>query len=272
MKSLKSIIAFIIPLTTMLLTFTIYIITSNVVHDYKEKISNDYSIVVVAHTPLVKDEFDYIGDIKVKTITTLQKEKIINNIKSSLSKESLTLLKQKLPYFYKIHLDSFPTSSELDYIKNELSLNKNIKKIEIFSKNHNQIYLLLVLINNVTMILFMAILVFVVIVLSKQVTIWFYEQQEKILIMQLHGASILYSASEILKHAIIAAFFSFLIVSGILTFLSMNLQYVIPIELRPVLVTEIVLETAVLKIFGLSFGISLLTIFGVLFRYKIKNA
>ena len=272
MKSLKRVISFIIPLTTMLVTFMIYIITSNVVSDYKQKISNDYSIVIVAHTPIIKEDFNYIGDIQVKGITTLKKDKIINNIQSSLSKTSIDLLKKKLPYFYKIHLNSFPTTSELDYIKNKLSQNKNIKKIEIFSKNHNQIYLLLVLINNVTMILFFAILIFAIIVLSKQVTIWFYEQQEKISIMQLHGASILYSASEILRHAILGALFSFVIISALLIFLSTNLAYVIPIELRPILVTKIVLETELIKLFALSFGISLFTIFGVLFRYKIRNA
>ncbi len=272
MKSLKSIISFIIPLLTMLATFTIYIFTNNVVNDYKKKISKDYSIVIVSHTPLIKDNFDYIGDIKVKSIQTLNKANIINNIKSSLSRASLDLLRQKLPHFYKIHLYSFPTSSQLEYVKNQLSKNSNIKSIEIFSKNHNQIYLLLILINNLTMILFIAILIFAVIVLSKQITIWFYEQREKITIMKLHGASILYSASEILKHAIIAAFISFVLISSLIIFLSSNLQFIIPVELKPILVTQIVLEKEILKVFLLSFGISLFTIFGVLFRYKIKNA
>ena len=256
----------------MLITFMIYILINNAVNDYKEKISNDYSIVVVAHTPIDKDNFDYIGDIKVKSILTLQKENIINSIQSSLSKPSIDLLRKKLPFFYKIHLESFPTSSELAHIKEKLLADKNIKKIEIFSKNHNQIYLLLVLINNITMIVFIAILIFAIIVLSKQVTIWFYEQHEKIEIMQLHGASILYSASEVLRHAIIAAFFSFTIVTVLLFFLSTNLQHIIPVELRSILVTDLVLEKEAIKLFGLAFGISLLTIFGVLFRYKLRNA
>lgn len=272
MKSLKTIISFTIPLLTMLITFTIYIFTNNVVSDYKKKISKDYSIVIVSHNPLVKDNFDYIGNIKVKNIQTLNKENIINNIQSSLSRASLELLRQKLPYFYKIHLESFPTSSQLEYIKKELNKNSNIKSIEIFSKNHNQIYLLLILINNLTMILFLAILIFAIIVLSKQITIWFYEQQEKITIMKLHGASILYSASEILKHAIIAAFISFILISALIIFLSTNLQFIIPIELKPILVTQLILEKEIFKVFILSFGISLFTIFGVLFRYKIKNA
>ncbi len=271
MKSLKHIFAFTIPLTAMLITFAIFLITNNMVQDYKVKISNDYSIVIVTYTPLDKQSLDELAGIKVKTIATLKKEQILENVQSDLSRSSLKLLKQKLPHFYQIYLEDFPTTTELFSIKEELNKNKNIKKVEIFSKNHNQVYLLLLLINNIIIILFAVILIFAMIILSKQVTIWFYEHNERITIFQLHGASILYSASTVLKYAMLGALSASLIVSGIFMFITNNLLLVVPSELTTVINTTFVLKYEIAKLFGLSFGISIVTIFGVLFKYKIKN-
>jgi cell division transport system permease protein len=69
--------------------------------------------------------------------------KLLTTIKTNLSDNSIELLKQKLPNFYQIYLEIFPTSSELEEIKQTLLQNKNIKKVEVFYKNHNQVYLLI---------------------------------------------------------------------------------------------------------------------------------
>jgi cell division transport system permease protein len=271
MKSLKHIFAFIVPLTAMLVTFGLYLITNGMVTDYKEKISNDYSIVIVTHTPLIKENLNQIASIDVKKIVTLKKESILNNIKTDLSTSSMKLLKQKLPHFYQIYLEDFPTSHQLTQIKESLKNNKNIKKVEIFSKNHNQTYLLLLMINNIIVLLFAVILIFAMIILSKQITIWFYEHHERIAIFQLHGASILYSASTVLKYAMIGAFLSSIIVSSLLLFVNNNLNSLVPIELSSIINTQLNFQYEVAKIFALSFGISIVTIIGVLFKYKVKN-
>ncbi len=272
MKSLKNTLTFVIPLTVMLITFSIYLITNNIVNDYKKKISSDYSIVIITHTPLIKENFDTIAGIKVNRINTLSNKSIIDNVKSALSESSIDLLNKRLPHFYEIHLDIFPTSTELKKIRASLLNDKNIKRIEIFSKNHNQIYLLLLMINNIIIVLFGLTLIFVVIILSKQVTIWFFAHNERIMIFQLHGASILYSAAPVIRHAIFGAFLSFLISAGLFAFVAFNLNMILPVELNEILNTKIFVELEVLKLFLLSFGISVVTIFGVLFRYKIKNA
>ncbi len=271
MKFLKNVFAFIIPLCAMLITFTLYLFTQNIVKEYKKKISDDYSIVVITNTPLIKEEINKLANIKVSKIVTLQREKIIDDIKSNLSNTSISLLKQKLPNFYKIHLEEFPTTTELNKIKDELYKNKNIRKVEIFSKNHNQVYLLLLLINEISLILFVVILIFSILILAKQIQIWFYEHQEKIAILQLHGASILYSSSTIIKYAIFSSFLAFLIVAGIFIFLVNNLSLVFPQELNGIVNVDFSLNKELFKLFSLSFGISILTIFGVLVKYKIKN-
>ena len=256
----------------MLITFAIFLFTTKVVDDYKLKISNDYSIVVVANTPLVKDNINELSGIKVQKIVTLEKNKIINNIKDKLSDKSVELLKQRLPYFYKIHLEQYPTSSQLKNAKNELLEIKNIKKVEIFSKNHNQIFLLLLIIQKIIAVVFAIILIYAVIIIAKQIKIWFYEHHEAITIMQFHGASILYSASSVIKHAVFGALISFGIVAALIVLLNNNLELVFPPELQSVVGIKLLVKEELVKIFLLSLFISISTIFGVLFKHKMKNA
>ncbi len=270
MKFLKNTFAFVIPLTAMLISFTIYLFSSNILDNYKKTIANDYSIVVITNTPLIKEEITELGDIRVEKIITLENNKIINNIKSSLSKSSIDLLKQKLPHFYKIKLEVFPTTSQLEIIKNQLYQNKNIRKVEMFSKNHNSVYLLLLLLNQISLILFSIILIFAIIMISKQIRIWFHEHHEKITILKLHGASILYSSSTILKYAIMSSLLSFLIVSGIFIYLVGDIGVLLPKDLEKIVIVTLTINNSLIKIFLLSFGISILTIVGVLLKYKMK--
>ncbi len=271
MKFLKNIFAFIVPLTAMLISFLIYLFASNILENYRIKIANDYSIVIVTNTPLVKEEITKLGGINVEKIITLEKEKIINDIKNDLSSTSIELLKQKLPFFYKIQLEVFPTTSELNIIKDTLYQNKNIRKVEIFSKNHNNVYLLLLLLSQISFILFTIITVFAVIIISKQIRIWFYEHHEKITILKLHGASILYSSSTILRYAIISAILSFIVVSSLFIYLIGNIGVILPNDLENIVIVNLDLNESLTKIFLLSFGISILTIIGVLLKYKLKH-
>lgn len=271
MKFLKNIFAFLIPLTAMLLAFTIYLLIDNVVDNYKTKISKDYSIVIVTNTPLIKDNINELAGIKVERIQTLQKKKIINDIKSNLSNTSIKLLKRKLPNFYQIYLEVFPTTSELEKIKDTLLQNKNIRKVEVFSKNHNQTYLLLVLLNSISFILFTIITIFAIIIIAKQVKLWFHEHSTKIAILRLHGASILYSASSVLNYAIMSSLLSFIFVGAFLYYVSNNMMVIFPVELQSIIDVEINFNYELFKIFALSFSISIFTIIGVLLKYKINN-
>lgn len=271
MKSLKAIFAFLIPLLSMLITFCIFLIINNIVDNYKSKISRDYTIVVVATNPLQKESLNQLAGIKVENIQLLPNEKIVENIKSSLSNSSIELLRQKLPYFYQIQLEIFPTSSELKVIKETLLSNKNIKNVEVFYKNHNQVYLLLLILNSISFILFFVITIFAIIIIAKQIKLWFHEHSVKISILRLHGASILYSASSVLKYALISSFVAFLISSLFLFYISSNIYVLFPLELQDVVNVQINIEAEIIKIFILSFCISIFTIFGVLLKYKINN-
>ena len=271
MKFLKNILTFLIPLCSMLITFVIYILIDNVVENYKKKISNDYSIVIVTNTPLIKENIDELAGIKVERIQTLQKEKIINDIKSNLSDSSIDLLKKKLPSFYQIYLEVFPTTSELKIIRETLLQNKNIRKVEVFYKNHNQTYLLLILLSSISFILFFIITIFAIIIIAKQIKLWFHEHSTRISILRLHGASVLYSASTVLNYAIVSSFLAFLIVGTCLYYISNNMTILFPVELHEIIDVEINLNYELFKMFILSFTISIFTILGVLLKYKIND-
>lgn len=271
MKSLKNFLAFLIPLLSMLITFSIFLLITNVFDSYKEKIANDYSIVIVTNTPIIEDDYSSIAGIDVDKIEALDKQKVINSIKSNLSKTSINLLEKKLPFFYQIYLENFPTSSQLNEINNELNKNRNIRNVEIFSKDHNQIYLLLLLLNSISFILFFIITIFAIIIIAKQIKLWFHEHRTRITILRLHGASIIYSASSIINYAIISSFTAFVVVAAFYYYTINNLGVLFPVELQNILVVQIDFAFDVIKMFLLSFVISICTIFGVLFKYKIDN-
>ena len=118
MRHLKSFFSFTIPLVIMLITFSIYLLVNKVVDNYKQKITNDYSIIVIANTPITT--LDYISGIRVRDMVIIKKDKIIEDVKDNLSDSSLKLLQNKLPYFYQVYLSEFPTTSKLEQIRKEL--------------------------------------------------------------------------------------------------------------------------------------------------------
>lgn len=270
-NSLKSFFSFFIPLLSMLIAFCIFLLITNIVDNYESKISKDYSIVVVSKISLQKEDFGKLAGINVSELKLLSSEKIIENIKSNLSSSSITLLRTKLPYFYQLYLENFPTSSELEKIKKTLLNKDGVKTVEVFYKNHSQVYILLLILSNISLVLFIIITIFAVIILAKQIKLWFHEHRVKISILRLHGASIIYSAASIIKQAFFSSFLAFISASLFLFYISANIESIFPFELQDIVNIHINFEKEVLKIFALAFTISLFTVFGTLFKYKIDN-
>ena len=141
MKFLNNTFAFVIPLTAMLISFTIFLFSSNILDNYKLTIANDYSIVVVTNTPLIKEDVTKLADIRVEKIITLEKNQIITNIKSNLSKSSINLLKRKLPYFYKIKLTLKLIVLKSHQIILKIFSSDPLEKLDILKMNRKAIQL-----------------------------------------------------------------------------------------------------------------------------------
>jgi cell division transport system permease protein len=248
--------------------FSIYLIVTKVVDNYKENIINDYAIVVITNTPL--SSIDSLAGIDVKNIESLSRKRIIKNVQQNLSDSAIDLLEKKLPYFYKIYLDEFPTTLKLKKIREELMKIGNIKKIETFSNDHNKLYSLLILVQNITFILFSAVLVLSIFLLSKQIKIWFFEHNERISIIQLHGGSLLYSSKPIIKIILSSALFSSVLASLILYFVIASMDMIVEPEVMVLIPATLSMEMEIIKIFFLSILIPSITFFGLLVKYKLK--
>lgn len=268
MKLLKSFFSVTFPLVVMLFMFSIYLIVTKVVNNYKKDITSDYAILVIANTPL--SSIDSLAGIEVRDIMPLNRDKIIKNVKDNLSDTSIELLQKKLPYFYKIYLEEFPTSLKLEKIRKELMTISNISKIETFSNDHNKLYSLLILVQNIIFILFGAVLLLSVLLLSKQIKIWFFEHNERITIIQLHGGSLIYSSIPIIKIILLSALFSSILASVMLFVVIHNIHLIIEPEIMTLIPSVLSMEMEILQIFALSVIIPLITFFGLLVKYKLQ--
>lgn len=268
MKPLKSFISFTFPLIIMLFIYSVYLLVNKVVEDYQRGIINDYSIVIITNTPFVT--IDEVANVTIKEIKQISRKKIIDDVKDNLSKNSVELLNKKLPYFYRIYLEEFPTTVKLQQIRKELKEYKSVKKVETFSTDHNRTYSLLTLIQDIVFILFLVVLVLSLLLLSKQIKIWFFEHNQRITIIQLHGGSLLYASKPIIKTILLSAFTSSIFVITALYFISNNLGQILQVEIISILPKVIHLEMEAIQIIGLSFFIPLITFFGLLIQYKAK--
>lgn len=271
MRFIRSFIAFSIPTIAMLMTFSMYLVVNKLSSDYANKISKDYSIVIVSTLPMSKEELPSIGGIGVQSLKQIKKEAIIKRIKHKLTKNAIRALKLKLPYVYQVYLEEFPTSLELTNIKDELNSIKEIKKVEIFSKNHNRVYILLLLINNIVASLFIVILIFTLMVLVTQVKVWFLEHGKRISIILLLGGSTIYAAKPIIQVAFFGSIFSALVAFFIMDNFTKNILIIFHPEVISLLKLDGDSLSGIkefIKILLLSFGVSFLGIAGVLLRKR----
>ena len=270
--NLKRLISFIFPLTVLLISLGVYLSVSKITKTYEQSISNDYSIILITSSPIIENKVKELPSLDVKEIKHLKREKILNDLKSNLSNGSFKLLESKLPYFYTIYLKQFPTTSKLRQIKKELSTLSGIKKIETFSKDHDEVYSLLLLIKTIVTILFICIVIFTFFIISSHVKIWFFEHQERLEIIKLHGGSIFYGAKPIIKLAIISSIVSSIIVIGFIYFISKNLNMFFSVEIIEV-ITKYPIDYSSFEIVGvfiLSFLLSFITVIGVLIKHRLK--
>jgi cell division transport system permease protein len=270
--SLNRFISFSIPLIVLLFTFFIYISINKIILNYNTKINKDYSIVVVSITPIIASQIKNISS-NIKTITHLKRENILKNLDKDISSNTYKLLKQKLPYFYTLSLYNFPTSSNLIKLKKELKKISGIKRIETFSKNHDQIYSLLLLIKTIVMSLFFCIIIFTFLVTSNNIQIWFYEHKQRLNIIKLHGGSLFYGAKPIIKTALFSSIFSSFVVILFMYIFKENLDIFLTKEIITLISSNLTTYTSfdILLIFILSFMLSLLTVIGILLKHKFKQ-
>ena len=235
MKLLKPISLFVLPLSMMLSSFFVYLLVYKVVDNYKSSVTSEYSIIVVSTKPILNG--DKLSGINIAKIEHIDRNKIIGDVKDTLSETSLVTLQQKLPYFSKLYLESFPTITELQDLTSDLQKVPYIKNVEIFESEHTKVYSLLVLTKDIATVLFIIVLVSSFLMLLQQIRIWFFEHSERISILQLLGASLLYSTKFILKIIVISILLSIVLVFALTSFLLSSISLFVQPEILSIIPT-----------------------------------
>ena len=151
-------------------------------------------------------------DLKSSRQKMYEKKRLVNELQTELASRDSKIKK---------------IDSNIKEIKQKLLSKNSITKVEIFSKNHDQIYSILLMTQNIIYVLFGIVILFSLIILSKHIQIWFYEHHERISIMRLHGASTIYCAMPLINVAILSALFSSTIVIGITYYLLTTIDFIV---------------------------------------------
>ena len=207
MKSLRNHISVILPLFVLLFSLQFTFLTNKIVNNYSKKLTQDYSIVVVAPKSLsqavVKSRVSGI-----KSIEEISSKKILDRLKGNISSKNISLLKIALPKFYSIKLKSFPSAKEIKRIKKKLLASGLVKKVETFSKTHNKIYMMFQALKNTAFVFSIFILVISVLLMFKQMRIWLLEHRERMAIMTLFGAPFWMKSAVLYRLVIVDSFIS----------------------------------------------------------------
>jgi cell division transport system permease protein len=214
MKYLKNHIFLIFALVSILFSIETYLIFNKIVSNYEKKIVKNYTMIVVSKTKIDKLEFKNISRIEQIDI-----KDSLANVKKQFRNLDIDKLKAKLPYFYKLHFKKFPTPMELKRIETKLLADPNIKKVESFRQNQNQVYNLLLMIRLVAT-MFMVIILFIsFLLIIKQLEVWKFEHSERMYIMELFGAPFWFKSALLLKLAIIDSIVSIVFIFGLMEYI-----------------------------------------------------
>lgn len=211
MKSLKNHFSLIAALFTILFTLQIYQILNRTITSYEESLRANYSIVVIANSALeeaaVKSQFSL-----VRSLEEISPENVINRLEKEMDKTSLGLLRASLPKFYRLSLEHYPQPEEVDILRTQLENMKQIKRVESFSKTHDQIYKLLLLYKGITQVFAFAVFVVTLLLIVKEMRIWQFQHAERMNIMALFGAPVMLRSAVLFRLAIIDAILAVLFV------------------------------------------------------------
>ena len=216
---LKNHISLIFALIVMLLSIQSIKTLNQLSSDYEQKITNSYSIVIVSYSKITLKTLQKLYP-HIKNVQEISPQKVIDSIKGGISAANLALLKTSLPKFYRIKLDFYPSDKELQDLKKILKKDKNITKIESFSKTQSIIYKMLVL--NKLIIFVFAIMIFLIaaLLVVRQMEIWRLRHNERMKIMAIFGAPLWLRSAVLFRLCIVDSILASVLVSGFFYYLS----------------------------------------------------
>lgn len=260
MKSLKNHLSIILPLLALLGSYQFYSIVSSLVKSYEQRLSEEYSIVVVSVSDIFED--DIKNRVKeFKSLEEITPDSVLSKFENQFSSSNYALLKVSLPKFYRVNLEIFPSNEDLNKISESLYDIPSVKRVETFIKSHNQIYKLLLLLNQVAEFFGVAIFIVAILLIVKQVEVWKFEHLQRMRIMALFGAPLWMRSAVLFRLAIIDSIISAILVwIGLYYFLESELfkNFLLDIDIKSLRVD---LVDSFITLISIGIILSLLSVF-----------
>ncbi|NPA11312.1 MAG: hypothetical protein GXO62_03630 [Epsilonproteobacteria bacterium] len=250
MQSIKSHISLILALSAILLSIFLFRTFESVLKQYKDIVVDNYSIVIVSTKELKK--LNIPNSFLIPIDTTAYKMKLQEKF------QNLDLSSVKLPYFYKLKINSLLSPKEIQQIKHSLLQKPYIKRVLTHASSQTKIYNLLILINIITKVFMIMIATLGFLVIVKQLEVWKLLHNERMYIMELFGAPFWFRGAALFKIALIDSIFAIIITGGaIYAVINSHLFKLIIKELNVTYHINYPKEIGML--FAIAFGISLIS-------------
>ena len=204
MRSIKNHLSLIVALFSIVFTMQVYIVIDRTVIAYENDLNDNYSVVVVTKKKVDTSTLVSLSSsiISAQEIST---KDVLKNLQSQMKQRHIDLLKLSLPHFYALHLNHYPTPSELQSLRKRLERNAQITRIEDFAKSHDTIYTLLLLYKSISILFAIGIFAVTSLLILKEMRIWQFQHNERMSIMAMFGAPIWMRSAVLFRLAIVDA-------------------------------------------------------------------
>lgn len=267
MNSLKNHLSLIIPLVALLFALESILLVNRTLSDYENKLGKNYAIILASKQELSLESLRN-KITEAQSLSKIDTQIVLDRLKNNISQANLILLKKSLPHFYSLTLNTYPSDSRLIAIQKSLESFDDIVRIETFTKSHNQIYQLLLIINGSIMIFSSLIALISLLLMFKQIEIWKFQHLERMEIMTLFGAPLWMRSQVLFRLACIDTILATLIVASGLFYIAQNPSLLIffqELGLNPEIFSPI-LDSIVLLLTGLT--LSLISVWIVSLQQK----
>jgi len=219
MKSIRNHLSLVIALLSILFSIQVFIIVNRSIESYKEKLANNYSVIVVSQRTLSSQAILDINNI-ISNSKELTPDAVIKRLNTNMDKRNIELLKLTLPKFYKLNLKYYPSSKEIKKLTSDLLANKSITKVEDYSYAHDTTYKLLLLFKGVVSVFSISVFIVTTLLIFKELRIWQFKHTERMSIMGLFGAPIWLRSAVLFRLSIVDALIASILSFGLFAFLS----------------------------------------------------
>jgi cell division transport system permease protein len=182
----------------------IYIVIDRTVVAYEKDLNDNYSVVVVTKNKVAPKKLVALSPT-ISSAKEISTKEVLSNLQSQMKQRHIDLLKLSLPHFYALHLDHYPTPSELQNLRKQLKRDAQITRIEDFSKSHDSIYTLLLLYKSISILFAIGIFAVTSLLIIKEMRIWQFQHNERMSIMAMFGAPVWMRSAVLFRLAIVDA-------------------------------------------------------------------